>query len=306
MQIQWYPGHMYKAGKEMKKALPKIDLIIEILDARIPFSSENPMLQKIRGTKPCIKILNKSDLADPEIIQQWQNWLDRKKGVKTLSVDKAHPEKIRQISSLCHKLVPERKNNMKGIRAMIMGIPNVGKSTLINTLAGRTIAKTGNEPAITKAQQRIEIENGLILFDTPGMLWPNVKNKNSGYRLAVTGAIRDTAIDHIDIAFFAAEYLLETYPQNLRDRYEIESLPENELELLETIGKKRGCLRAGGEVELDKISKLFLNDIRQGELGGISYETPSIIKIEMAELDFILEEKAAQKKSRKQKFKHKR
>ena len=306
MQIQWYPGHMYKAGKEIRKALPSIDLVIEILDARIPFSSENPMLKQIRGNKPCIKILNKSDLADPEITLQWQNWLDKEQGVKTLSVDKAHSEKVKQISNLCLKLMPHKKNSAKGIRAMIMGIPNVGKSTLINTLAGRTIARTGNEPAITKAQQRIEIDGNLVLFDTPGMLWPKVENKNSGYRLAVTGAIRDTAIEHSDIAFFAAEYLLENYPENLRARYNLESLPESELELLETIGKKRGCLRAGGDVELDKVSKLFLNDIRQGELGEISYETPSTIKTEMEELALILEEKAARNKSRKQKFKHKK
>ena len=306
MQIQWYPGHMYKAGKEIRKALPSIDLVIEILDARIPFSSENPMLKQIRGNKPCIKILNKSDLADPEITLQWQNWLDKEQGVKTLSVDKAHSENIKQISNLCLKLMPHKKNSAKGIRAMIMGIPNVGKSTLINTLAGRTIARTGNEPAITKAQQRIEIDGNLVLFDTPGMLWPKVENKNSGYRLAVTGAIRDTAIEHSDIAFFAAEYLLENYPENLRARYNLKSLPENELELLETIGKKRGCLRAGGDVELDKVSKLFLNDIRQGELGEISYETPSTIKTEMEELALILEEKAARNKSRKQKFKHKK
>ena len=305
MQIQWYPGHMYKAGKEIKKALPSIDLVIEILDARIPFSSENPMLKQIRGDKPCIKILNKSDLADPEITLLWRNWLDKEQGVKSLSVDKAHPEKVKQISNLCLKLIPHKKNNAKGIRAMIMGIPNVGKSTLINTLAGRTIARTGNEPAITKAQQRIEIDGNLVLFDTPGMLWPKVENKNSGYRLAVTGAIRDTAIEHSDIAFFAAEYLLENYPENLRARYNLESLPESELELLETIGKKCGCLRAGGDVELDKVSKLFLNDIRQGELGEISYETPSTIKTEMVELALILEEKAARNKSRKQKFKYK-
>ena len=306
MSIQWYPGHMYKAGKEIKKSLPAIDLIIEILDARIPFSSENPMLKNIRGSKPCIKILNKCDLADPEITLQWQKWLDKKQGVKTLSVDKTQSEKIKQIPALCHKLLPGKKTGTKGIRAMIMGIPNVGKSTLINTLAGRTIAKTGNEPAITRAQQRIEINKNLVLFDTPGMLWPKVENKNSGYRLAVTGAIRDTAIEHSDIAFFAAEYLLQTYPENLQFRYQLESLPENELALLEIIGKKRGCLRAGGEVDLDKVSRLFLNDIRQGELGKTSYETPEIINNEKAELARMIEKKSARKRSRKQMFKSER
>jgi ribosome biogenesis GTPase A len=296
---------MYKASKEIKKVLPSTDLVIEILDARIPFSSENPMLAKLRGDKPCIKILNKSDLSDPEITHQWQEWLENERGVKTLSVSKNSPEKIRQISNLCHKMLPDKKSSTKGIRVIIMGIPNVGKSTLINTLAGRSIAKTGNEPAITKAQQRIEIDQNIVLFDTPGMLWPKVENENSGYRLAVTAAIRDTAIEHSDIAFFAAEYLIQAYPEKLQAYYNIDFIPDSELKLLEFIGKKRGCLRAGGQIDLDKISKLFLNDIRQGKLGEISYETPAMIKIEMAELAHILEQKSAQEKARKQKFKNK-
>lgn len=301
MDIQWYPGHMYKAGKEIRKALPAIDLVIEILDARIPYSSENPMLASLRGGKPCIKILNKCDLADPAITRQWQDWLDREQGVKTLAVDKNQADKIKRIPDLCRKLLPEKSNSLKGIRAMIMGIPNAGKSTLINILAGRTIAKTGNEPAVTRTQQRIEVENKLVLFDTPGMLWPKVENKNSGYRLAVTAAIRDTAIEHIDIAFFAAEYLLKSCPEKLRARYKLDSLPNSELELLEYIGKKSGCLGAGGQVDLDKISKLFLRDIRHGDLGGISFETPEMIEKEMANLAVMLEEKAARKKARKKK-----
>ena len=291
MDIQWYPGHMYKAGKEIKKSLHKIDLIIEVLDARIPFSSENPMLRKLRGHKPCIKILNKSDLADPSITSQWQEWLDKEKNMKTLSIDIKQRQKIHQIPTLCHKLIPEKQDSSNGIRAMIMGIPNVGKSTLINSLAKRTIAKTGNEPAITKALQRIEIGNNIILFDTPGMLWPKIENRNSGYRLATTGAIRDTAIEHCDIAFFAADYLLKAYPEKLKSRYRLESLPETELELLENIGKKRGCLRAGGEIDLDKVSKLFLKDLQQGSLAEISFETPQIIDKEIEELTLLLQQK---------------
>src|SRR5512136_1772670 len=212
MLIQWYPGHMHKASKEIKAILPQVDLIIEILDTRIPFSSQNPMLTTLRGDKPCIKILSKSDLADPAITQQWQAYLEQEQGVKTLAVTIEQPEKIRQLPDLCHKMLPAKASSSRLLHTLIMGIPNVGKSTLINILARRVIAKTGNEPAITKMQQRIDIGNGIILLDTPGMLWPNVENKNSGYRLATTGAIKDTAISHENVAFFAAEYLLQHYP----------------------------------------------------------------------------------------------
>ncbi|MCK5926307.1 MAG: ribosome biogenesis GTPase YlqF, partial [Methylococcales bacterium] len=189
MQIQWYPGHMYKAGKEIKKTISQVDLVIEIIDARLPFSSENPILAKLRGDKPCIKLLSKSDLADDALTLQWQNYFEQQRGVKTLAISQFHPEKARQIPSLCRKMLPLKAKD-RTINVLIMGIPNVGKSTLINLLANRMIAKTGNEPAVTKQQQRIDLKNGVVLFDTPGMMWPNVENKNSGYRLAVTGAIK--------------------------------------------------------------------------------------------------------------------
>ncbi|MGI9285623.1 MAG: ribosome biogenesis GTPase YlqF, partial [Pseudomonadales bacterium] len=211
MQIQWYPGHMHKAKKEIATTLPKVDLIIEVLDARIPFSSENPMLAKLRGNKPCIKVLNKSDLADPATTQLWQSYLEQERGVKTLALSTAEPEKMRRLPDLCHKIAAEKRSSVKDIQAMIMGIPNVGKSTLINTLVGKTIAQTGNEPAVTKAQQRIALPNGITLLDTPGLLWPNLENKNSGYRLAAIGSIKDTALDHSDVAFFAAAYPLQAY-----------------------------------------------------------------------------------------------
>ena len=220
MQIQWYPGHMHKASKEMREILPNIDLVIEVLDARIPFSSENPMLAELRGSKPCIKILNKSDLADPEKTRIWQHYLDKQQGVKTLSLSLEQKDRAQRILELCRKMLPERDSALKDIMTMIVGIPNVGKSTLINTLAGRTIAKTGNEPAVTKGQQRINLHNGIQLYDTPGVLWPNVENKNSGYRLAVTGAIKDTAMDYSDVAYFAVELLSREYPGRLKERYQ--------------------------------------------------------------------------------------
>ena len=303
MLIQWYPGHMHKASKEIKETLPQVDLIIEILDARIPFSSQNPMLTSLRGDKPCIKILSKSDLADPEITRQWQTYLEQEQGVKTLAVTIDHPEKIRQLPDLCHKMLPAKASGSRLIHTLIMGIPNVGKSTLINILAGRMIAKTGNEPAITKMQQRIAIGNGIVLLDTPGLLWPNVENKNSGYRLATTGAIKDTAINHEQIAFFAAEYLLHHYPDYLKTRFQLDQLPETEQKLMDAIGKNRGCLRSGGRIDMDKVSKILLAELRAGTIGRISLETPAMMEQELVELAVIREEKEAKKKVRKQKWK---
>jgi ribosome biogenesis GTPase A len=292
---------MHKAGKEIKQALPKVDLVIEVLDARIPFSSENPMLASLRGNKPCIKIFNKNDLADPKITALWQTYLEQQNNIKTLALSNHYPEKIRQIPNLCRKLLPNRADSIKQIRVMIMGIPNVGKSTLINILVGRSIAKTGNEPAVTKMQQRINLTDDIVLFDTPGMLWPKLTTQQVGYRLAITGAIKDTAIDHTDVAFFAAQYLLSHYPENLQSRYQLEQLPDTELELLETIGKQRGCLGAHGLVNLDKVSKILLSEFRAGTLGTISLEIPLLVEQELAEQTIIDEKKAEKKSARSRK-----
>lgn len=299
MLIQWYPGHMHKASKEIKEALPNIDLLIEILDARIPFSSQNPMLAALRGDKPTIRVLSKTDLADPDVTRLWQLHMEQELAVKTLAVTTLQPEKIKQIIDLCGKMLPEKTEANKVIRTMIMGIPNVGKSTIINILAGRTIAKTGNEPAVTKQQQRINLKNNIVLSDTPGVLWPNVENRNSGYRLAVTGAIKDTAFQHDDIALFALDYLLKAYPAFLQARYRLEALPEDAMSALQSIGRKRGCLKAGGHIELDKAAKLFLTELRAGTIGQISLETPEMIAAEMVELAAIREERAAKKAARR-------
>jgi len=299
MLIQWYPGHMHKASKEIKEALPNIDLLIEILDARIPYSSQNPMLAMLRGEKPTIRVLSKTDLANPDTTQQWQNHMEQEQAVKTLAVTTQHPDKIKQIIDLCSKMLPEKSDANKVIRTMIMGIPNVGKSTIINILAGRTIAKTGNEPAVTKMQQRINLKNNIVLSDTPGVLWPNVENRNSGYRLAVTGAIKDTAFQHDDIALFALEYLLKTYPDLLQNRYQLDRLPYDATTTLQAIGKKRGCLKTGQQVDMDKAAKLFLTELRAGTIGYISLETPDMIATEMIELAAIREAKAVKKALRR-------
>lgn len=299
MHIQWYPGHMYKANKEIRQLLPKIDLIIEVLDARIPFSSQNPMLLKLRGEKPCIRILSKTDLADPKITLLWQNYLEQEQGVKTLAVSTAQPDRIKKVIQLCHKLVPEKGSSDKLIKAMILGIPNVGKSTLINILVDRVIAKTGNEPAVTKRQQRISLKNNIVLFDTPGVLWAKVENLNSGYRLAATGAIKDTALEYADIAYFTAEYLLKNYPEELRCRYQLEQPPDDELDLLAMIGRKRGCLRAGKQIDVDQTAKILISELRAGTIGKITLETPEIIVKELRELSLKQALKAEKKVARK-------
>jgi ribosome biogenesis GTPase A len=301
MTIQWYPGHMHKAGREIKETLVQTDVTIEILDARIPFSSQNPMLARLRGDKPCIKVLNKSDLADPDLTQRWQTYLERDQGVKTLALSIDQVDKIKQLPELCRKLSPPDKSEGKLIHALIMGIPNVGKSTLINILAGRSIAKTGDEPAVTKRQQRIAIGDNVVLLDTPGMLWPNVENKNSGYRLAATGAIKDTAISHDDIVFFLLEYLSHSYPDCLKSRFKIDPLPSTVQELIAVIGKQRGCLRAGGLVDVDRVAKILLTELRSGTLGRISLETPAMMETESAELVVIQQIKAEKKQGRKTK-----
>ena len=306
MKIQWYPGHMHKASKEIKQTLPQIDLIIEVLDARIPYSSQNPMLSTLRQDTPCIRVLNKNDLADAELTTLWQNYMEQEKGIKTLALTTRQPDKIKQITALCQKMLAEKVTQNKVIRTMIMGIPNVGKSTIINILADRIIAKTGNEPAVTKHQQRIKLGNNIVLSDTPGVLWPNVENIQSGYRLAITGAIKDTAMQHDDVAFFAAEYLLKAYPEGLKQRYQLDSLPASEAELMDIIGHKRGCLKSGNLVNYDKTGKLLLHEIRSGKLGPITFETPEMMEAELKQVEILREQKAAKKAARKKQFKSKR
>lgn len=300
MQIQWFPGHMNKARNEMRETLPKIDLIIELLDARIPFSSENPMLDRLAGDKPRIKLLNKSDLADPEVVALWQQYFEARAGTKSLTLNATQTDYARRLTQLCEKMLPAIARSDRSIRVMVVGIPNVGKSTLINSLAGKAIAKTGDQPAITRGQQLIKLPQGLLLSDTPGVLWPNLENPNSGYRLAVTGAIKDTAIDHVDVALFAAEYLSSASPQTLAARYQLESAYDSPLETLEAIGRARGCLVKGGTVNLDKAAKILLTEIRAGQLGPLCWETPAMMERELAQLEQIRADKAAKKQARKQ------
>lgn len=284
---------MYKAKKEIIKRLVQVDLIIEILDARIPFSSENPMLATLRGDKRCIKVLNKIDLADADATARWQAYLENNSTIKTVALNSKHKNSAAALVAACKNLLPGKANSIRGIQTLITGIPNVGKSTLINLLAGRSIAKTGNEPAITKLQQRVDLHNGIVLFDTPGVLWPNVENRNSGFRLAATGAIKDTALEFEDIGLFLIDYLSVNYKRELVARYQLPELSGSAVEILQAIGRYRGCLVRGGEIDWQRAAKILVDDFRSGALGKITLESPDIMQSELAELEIIRAEKSA-------------
>ncbi|MGF1910853.1 ribosome biogenesis GTPase YlqF [Vibrio kasasachensis] len=298
--IQWYPGHMHKAQKEIAEAIPQIDVIIEVLDARIPFSSENPMISELRGEKPVVKVLNKRDLADPKMTQLWIEHLEKESHVKAIAITTSQPQEVQQILELCRKIAPHREEIGKNIRTMIMGIPNVGKSTIINSLAGRTIAITGNQPAVTRRQQRINLQNGIVLSDTPGILWPKVENPHSGFRLAATGAVKDTAMEYDEVAFYTVEYLAQAYPERLKERYQIEDLPETDIDIMEEIGRRRGALRSGGRVDLHKVSEILLHELRGGTLGQITLERPEMITEELVQVEIEATRRAEEKAKRKE------
>lgn len=298
MSINWFPGHMHKARKEIAEVMPQVDIIIELLDARIPSSSENPLVPALRGDTPCIKVLNKADLADPVATAAWVAHLEQTGGIKALPLTQKRPEEIHKLLALAESLLPHRNLETRSARAMILGVPNVGKSTFINILAGRVVAKTGNEAGVTKAQQRIRLANDMVLTDTPGFLWPKLTPPDCGYRLAVTGAIKDTVFDYIDIALFAAEYMAKAYPRGLQERYRLSELPDTDIEILEAIGVRRGCVRKGGSIELQKASSLFITDLRAGELGPFTLETPDMVEREAIAAHEADVEKAKEKEER--------
>ena len=299
-QIQWFPGHMHKARVQIQETLPRVDLVIEVLDARIPYSSENPMLAELRGDKPCLKLLSKSDLADEQRTAEWLDYLEQQRDISARAVTAKQPGQMHRLTEVCRDMMREKIDAGKPITAMIVGIPNVGKSTLINKLVGKTVTKTGNEPAITKQQQTVRIGDNVRVLDTPGVMWPNVENPNSGMRLAVTGAIRETAMDYADAGYFAATYLLENYPERLVDRYAVDKLPQTNSELIDMIGSKRGCLNKRGIVDIDRASRIFIQDLRSGLLGPITFETPAMMEQEREQVAAEIADKAERKKTKKE------
>ena len=290
MPIQWFPGHMHKAKLEMQAVLPQVDVVIEVLDARIPYSSENPMLAELRRDKPCLKVLAKSDLADEALTTRWLECLGQQTEIRARAVTTQDVPSIRRLKSIVRSMVPHRAGYT--VTTMVAGIPNVGKSTLINLLAGKKVAKTGNTPAVTKRQQTVNIGDGVLLLDTPGVMWPNVHNVNSGYRLALIGSIKETAMDYADVAFFAGRYMIAQFPDRLIQRYQLDPLPETELELIEAIGRQRGCLGRNNRVDLDRASRILVTELRSGGLGNLTFETPEMMKRERIQTEQAIAEKA--------------
>ena len=302
MSIQWYPGHMNKARKQMIELLPRIDVLVEILDARLPHSSQNPVIAEARGTKPVIKILSKPDLADPVLTGRWQAHFEQDGNTRTLAIDLRSPGKLKNlIPELCRKLAPKKAEQNRTINVLVVGIPNVGKSTFINTMAGRPATKTGNEPAITKSQQQIKLSDGVILFDSPGLLWPKLEHENTGFRLASTSAIKNTVIDFADLGDFLAEFLLPNHPKILKQRYGLKELPKDSVDLLSVISKLHGGKRQN-QVDFYKAGEILVSDFRAGRLGRITLESPEVMAAEQIEIDRERERKAvklAEKEARK-------
>ncbi|KXO07175.1 MULTISPECIES: ribosome biogenesis GTPase YlqF [Marinobacter] len=305
MAINWFPGHMHKARKEIKKVMPQMDLIIEVVDARIPFSSENPLVPSLRGDTPLIKVLNKRDLADPAITDQWLQWLEQERGVRAITLTHNERKEALGILKLAEELTPGHDRQKSALRVMILGIPNVGKSTLINTLAGRPAAKTGNEPAVTRAQQAIKLPDNILLYDTPGFLWPKLSPEQCGYRLAISGAIRSAVLDFEDVAMFEADYLVKAYPELVMARYGLEQQPADGLALMDAIAAKRKFFRRGGVPDLHKVSEILLNEFRAGTIGRISLETPEMVESELRQARAEEEAREAEKQARAEQRKKK-
>lgn len=280
MTIQWFPGHMAKARRQVTEKLKMIDIVFELVDARIPISSRNPMIDEIIQHKPRIVLLNKADMADQNITKQWIRFFEEK-GVQALAINSQAGKGLKEINSLSKSILKEKFDRMKAkglrprpIRALIVGIPNVGKSTLINRLANKNIAKTGNTPGVTKAQQWIKVGKELELLDTPGILWPKFEDPEVGLKLALTGAIKDTILNLQDVCVYGLRFLIKEYPEALKERYQIQEFPENIIELFDHIGRLRGCLLTGGKVDYDKVAEIVIRDIRTMQLGTLSLEKP--------------------------------
>jgi len=281
MTIQWFPGHMAKAKREVQEKLKLIDVVFELLDARIPLSSRNPMIDEILTNKPRIILLNKADMADEKVTNEWISFF-AEQGLQAIAIDSQAGTGMKQIVAAAKEMTKEKflKMAAKGIknprplRALIVGIPNVGKSTLINRLAGKHIAKTGDKPGVTKAQQWIKVGKEMELLDTPGILWPKFEDEEVGLKLATTGAIKDTILNLQDVAVYALRFLSEHYPARLKERYSLTDIPDDIVELFDAIGKRRGCLTSGGAVDYDKVAELVLREIRTEKLGRLSFEKP--------------------------------
>ncbi|MFP3508257.1 ribosome biogenesis GTPase YlqF [Peribacillus simplex] len=280
MTIQWFPGHMAKARREVTEKLKLIDIIFELVDARIPASSRNPMIDEIIQHKPRVILLNKADMADPVKTNMWLEYY-KSQGKTAIAINSQAGNGLNQITAASKKLLKDKYDRMesrgikpRAIRAMIVGIPNVGKSTLINRLAKKNIAKTGNTPGVTKAQQWIKVGKELELLDTPGILWPKFEDQEVGLKLALTGAIKDTILNLHEVSLYGLRFLEKEYPDRLKSRYNLDAIPQETLELFDAVGKFRGCLASGGFIDYDKTAELVVREIRSEKMGPLTFEVP--------------------------------
>ena len=281
MNIQWFPGHMAKTRKLLAENLKLIDVVIELLDARIPASSKNPEIDAITNGKPRLVVLNKADLADKKISSEWSKWYSLN-GYTTIFMDSQKGTGINDLKNMLREMMKEKfeKDKEKGrifrpIRTMVVGIPNVGKSSFINRIAGRASAVTGDKPGVTRGKQWIRINEGIELLDTPGILWPKFEDPEVGLKLAYTGAIKDDVFDIVEVSSLLMASLAKTYPQLLKERYKLETLEfERPIELLEAAGKKRGCIISGGRIDYNRIAAIVLDEFRGGKIGRITLEKP--------------------------------
>lgn len=281
MKIQWYPGHMTKAVRSMQEDIKIIDLIIELVDARAPLATRNPDIDKLGTGKGRIVILGKSDMAEESVNKKWKEYFTDK-GIECLCMDSRKKADIRELNAAIDKAsqAKRERDRKRGIinrpvRAMVAGIPNVGKSTLINTIAGKSAAKTGNKPGVTKGNQWIRLNKQIELLDTPGILWPKFEDEHVGEMIAFIGSVNDMIVNQSELSECLAAYLMTINPEILKEAYGYENQnPDKSFELIDKIAEVRGCLKSGGERDLDKAEQIFINDFRSGRLGRISLERP--------------------------------
>ena len=275
MAIQWFPGHMHLTRKAIQERIKDIDVVIELLDARLPGSSANPMLAEMTAHKPSLKVLNKQDLADPARTAVWLAHYNAMPDVRAIGLDASMTTPARALVNACHELAPKRGGMAKPMRVLICGIPNVGKSTLINTLKGKRAAKTGDEAGVTKLEQRITIADDFYLYDTPGLLWPRIIVAKSGYNLAASGAIGRNAFNEEEVALELLDYLRQHYAGAVEARYKLQAVADQtDEQLLDAIGRKRGALQGGARVNLQKSAEIVIHEFRAANLGRITLETP--------------------------------